>query len=95
MARVAALVQAGVSGQITTKKDAVRAFDVVAQRMALAPLPCGWRALFTASHAACQAGSNCKCHMTGATAFDPAREGPVIQEVRHLLSQRLAGEVKP
>ena len=95
MARVAAMVQSGVHGQITSKKDAVCAFDVVAQRLALAPLPCGWRALFTQGHAACQAGSNCKCHAAGATAFDPAREGPVIQEVRPLLNQRIAGEVKP
>ena len=94
MARVSALVDAGKPEVISLDVDAARAFDVLAARQSLRPPPCGWRALFTAGHAACAASRKCKCNRTGARPYDSAVEGPIAARVKPLLSRDLQALVQ-
>ena len=94
MARVTALVDAGAAGSIALDVDAARAFDVLTSRQRIQPPPCGWRALFVAGHGDCASGRKCKCKRPGSKPYDPSAEGPLVAQLKPMLSPALQALVQ-
>jgi len=103
MTRVGALVATSQRASILSDIDAVRAFDVIVRQRASDPAtsnglqspPCGFRALFNQGHTACDpALRKCK-KCPRAAPYARAIEGPIIDLVKPLLAQGVAGKVVP